>query len=354
MDVLAWPASASGGNAYNRLLYDHVRADGGVEVADFVPAQALKRSFHVWHIHWPEAVPHRGNLLTVLGKLAAFALLIGWARRRGTRLVWTIHNLRGHVGRHPRLEAAWMWWFTRRLDGVIALTDEGRRRALLRWPALARVPAAVIPLGHYLGAYPNATTRSEARRRLGLPEEAAVVAFVGNVARYKRPSELVAAFRDVADGGARLVVAGRVVDDEGRRVREAAAGDPRIQLALGHVADGDLQLFLNAADLVACPYEEILNSGTALLALSFGRRVLVPSRGAMAELRDAIGGGWVRTYDGELTPELLVAELHSARSENPDPADAAGRLRRYAEWSAIGARTREFYAALLSQGEADG
>jgi beta-1,4-mannosyltransferase len=354
MDVLAWPACASGGNAYNRLLYDHVREGGGVDVTEFVPARALRRSFHVWHVHWPEAVPHRGNLLTVLGKLAAFVLLVGWARRRGTRLVWTVHNVRGHVGRHPRLETAWMWWFTRRLDGVIALSHEGRRHALLRWPALAHVPAAVIPHGHYLGAYPNATTRTEARRRLRLPQDASVVAFVGNVARYKSPSELVAAFRDVADREARLVIAGREVDGEGRRVREAAAGDPRIHLALGHVADGDLQLFLNAADLIACPYDEILNSGTVMLALSFGRRVLVPSRGAVTELRDAIGGGWVRTYEGELTPEILAAELCAARRADPDPADAAARLRRYAEWSAIGARTRQFYAGLLVAGQADG
>jgi hypothetical protein len=89
---------------------------------------------------------------------------------------------------------------------------------------------------------------------------------------------------------------------------------------------------IGAADLVALPYAELLNSGVALLALSFDRPVLVPATGAMADLRDAVGPAWVRTYDGALTPDVLAAALAAAAGDAPrapaplttfDPAEVA-------------------------------
>jgi hypothetical protein len=53
------------------------------------------------------------------------------------------------------------------------------------------------------------------------------------------------------------------------------------------------------------PYKEILNSGSAILALSFDRPILVPALGTLTELRNRVGVDWVRIYEGELTPEKI-------------------------------------------------
>jgi len=71
---------------------------------------------------------------------------------------------------------------------------------------------------------------------------------------------------------------------------------------------------MGAADLVVLPYEDILHSGSALLALSFDRPVLVPARGAMDELRRDVGTNWVYTYDPPLRPTDLHAALDAART----------------------------------------
>src|SRR5690606_36127483 len=59
--------------------------------------------------------------------------------------------------------------------------------------------------------------------------------------------------------------------------------------------------YFRAADLVVLPYREILNSGTALLALSFDRPVLLPEAGAGDELTRRVGSEWVCTYEHELS-----------------------------------------------------
>lgn len=94
-------------------------------------------------------------------------------------------------------------------------------------------------------------------------------------------------------------------------IRNAAQHDPRVRLHLEFIASDRLQLFLNAADLIVLPYTEILNSGSALLALSFNRPMLVPSKGSMSELQKQTGNSWVKTYDGTLTPSQLKEAMHN-------------------------------------------
>ncbi len=336
--VLGWPAfSPDTGNPYNALLYGAVERRGA-RVDEFSAGRLLRGRYDVWHIHWPERIAHRS---AALPRVAAFGLLVLWARLRGTRIVWTVHNLEGHARRRPRLERYLMRWLSRRLDGVIALSESGARAAAQRYPALQRTAAAVIPHGHYIGRYPNAIERREAREALEIRQGERAVVFVGRIAPYKNVDGLVREFRRLDDPAARLVVAGRPATDELRAAVESAAGaDPRIQLHLREIEDDELQLFLNAADLVVLPFERMLNSGSALLALSFGRPVLVPRTGAMDDLRAQLGAAAVRTFSAPLSAAHLHAALAAAA---PDPATLLGRLRAQHDWDAIAERTLSFY-----------
>ena len=62
------------------------------------------------------------------------------------------------------------------------------------------------------------------------------------------------------------------------------------------------------------PFSDIMHSGSAMLALSFNRPVLVPARGSLPELQMRVGSEWVRTYDGELTAAILKDAAAWAKS----------------------------------------
>ena len=136
-------------------------------------------------------------------------------------------------------------------------------------------------------------------------------------------------------GGAPLTPA---IADE---VRAAAAGDPRVCLRLEHVPENEVQRYLRAADLVVLPFKEITNSGSALLALSFDRPVLVPARGAMGELQTVAGRDWVCTYEGDLTPRILADALDWALQR---PRDRSPHLEAL-EWPLIARQTLALYLA---------
>jgi beta-1,4-mannosyltransferase len=341
MRVLAWPAFLNRFlNPYNWLLYTHMRRFGA-RVDEFSPTRLLRAErYRVWHLHWPDVLLNQTSRRLAGASLGILIRLVDAARRRGVKVVWTVHNLRAHEGYHPAIER-WFWRaFTRRLDGYISLTETSRRAAVARFPALRDLPGSVVPHGHYRGVYPDSVTRAEARAILELPQRARVYLFIGHLRPYKSVPELVATFRRLADPRAVLVVAGRPNRPELRaEVERAAAEDPRVRLYLGFVPARRVQLYLRAADLVVLPYAEILNSGSSLLALSFDRPILVPAKGSLRELEAQVGADWVRTYEGPLDERALADgmrwALETTRAE-------AAPLEAF-DWSAVAQGTLAAY-----------
>jgi glycosyltransferase involved in cell wall biosynthesis len=242
------------------------------------------------------------------------------------------------------LERVFWRLFLPMVDGIITLSTVAARKTLQRFPRLRAVPRAVVPHGHYRPAYPAPVPRSEARQSLGVAEEARLAAFVGRIRPYKNVEPLVKAFRAWDDDAARLWVAGNPVSATlAERIRQAAASDDRICTDLRFLERQELVTVLGAADLIVLPYDHILQSGTALLALSFDRPVLVPSRGAMGELQAEVGAEWVRTYEGDLTAETLAEAMDWAET-----APRAGRAPLDGRaWPRLARHTEQLYRRVL-------
>jgi glycosyltransferase involved in cell wall biosynthesis len=272
-----------------------------------------------------------------------------WAKLLGAKIVWTVHNLRSHNTAYPAVENRLWKMFVPLVDACIHLSNAGRDMALESFPGLGGKSHSVIPHGHYRECYRNESDRKQARLLLGIHSSAPVIAFVGQIKPYKNVSGLIRAFLDAADPRALLLIAGRsggeAIEAE---LRNLAQRHPRILFHFGLIPDNLMHLYLNASDLTVFPYRDILNSGSAILALSFNKPALVPGRGAMAELRDLAGPAWVYTYEGELNGAILSAALGRATAATqPDQCDLSAL-----SWQAIASGTLAAYRALRPDGVA--
>jgi glycosyltransferase involved in cell wall biosynthesis len=342
LQVLAWPAFAKAdANPHAALLAAELR-QLGVAIRDWTPWRALATPGPLWHIHLPETVLYRRSALLALVETAAFVLLLSLARWRGTRVVWTVHDLGSNDRWHPRLEA-WYWRrYTARVDAVICLSREALRLARQRFPVLERRPGHVVPHGHYRGSYPSTLDPTEARRRLGLDATVPVILHFGLLRPYKNVPHLIATFGEAALPEAVLLIAGKPFDDRVRAEVEAAAANvPGVCLELRYIRSDEVQLFFLAADLVVLPYQRILNSGAALLALSFARPVLVPRMGSMVEHAADFGDDWVRLYDDELGADDLRAALAWARTGERGQPDID-----HLDWGNLARQTKLIYEGL--------
>jgi glycosyltransferase involved in cell wall biosynthesis len=137
-----------------------------------------------------------------------------------------------------------------------------------------------------------------------------MLVFVGQIRPYKNVVALVRHFAEVGRPEDQLLVAGNPHQAElARDIEKEAAGHSNVHLRLGQIAGSEMDRLLRCADAVVLPYESILNSGTALLALSFARPVVVPAVGSLTELARDVGTDWVRTYSGEFDSEVLRRAL---------------------------------------------
>jgi beta-1,4-mannosyltransferase len=339
MRVLAWPVD-NGSNPYTTLVHEDMGSNVNV---DEWPGNLLKK-YSVWHMHWPDHLLNDRNLLRSMYRSAGMFAAIDYLRLRGTKIVWTMHNLHSHEAFHPSLER-WFWRrFISRVDGAISLSAAGLSLAMKQFPRLREIPTAIIPHGHYRAEYPPSPV--DARRELGIPEQAKVFMFFGAVRGYKNVDALVRAFRKVTVPNALLYVSGvpstLAVAEE---IMKEAALDSRVRVKFEFIRVRDVSTYLSAADLVVLPYREVLNSGSALLALSCNRPILVPHLGAMSELQADYGDEWVRTFSGQIDEHVLEKGLQWAEQ----PRSPVCSVPEEYNWRSIRSHTVQFYETVISQ-----
>ena len=137
---------------------------------------------------------------------------------------------------------------------------------------------------------------------------------------YKRVDLLCEAILQL-NGVTQLLIVGRI--SPGCRyesfVRSVAAANANIELREGWATELEVARALQAADLIALPYQRITNSGSAILALSAGRAVIAPALGALPEIAELVGDGWVSTYTGDISAEAINTALSNLPGGRPDP-----------------------------------
>jgi beta-1,4-mannosyltransferase len=266
-------------------------------------------------------------------RLRALLVQLRAFQRAGGRVAFTVHNL----DPHESSSSPERWALRQMIDDsdLLHVHDAATAGEIARRFG-RRERVVVIPHGHYLSAYRNEVPRREARRRLGLPDDAFVYVCLGLMRPYKGLEELIPAFRGLAGERLRLVISGKPADAAyASHLRALAVDDPRVLIDPQFVPPDDVQVYLNAADIAVLPYRQITTSGAAILAFSFGLPVIAPAIGAFpnlvtedrgilyapgglvgamqeAQLTDRLSAcgtiiGWVSQFDWEQIGRRLVA-----------------------------------------------
>ncbi|WP_293139656.1 glycosyltransferase family 4 protein [Okeania sp. SIO3I5] len=317
-----------------------------MKVTEFSLNKLLRQHHDIFHLHWvmENIVRHPNQFLAAL-RAITMLLAIDWVRARGTKIVWTIHDQYPHSILHPQLAAWFQSEFIKRIDGCISHCQVSKEWVESTWPELSDRPHAVIPHGHYRQVYADNTNREAARETLNIPPDHHLLLFLGYIDHYKNVPHLVQVFRELDPTNWILLVAGKLeVPELKSQISQAAGNDSRVKLEFGYIPDQKLQTYFRAASLVALPFQEILNSGSSLLALSFDCPILVPEKGAMVELEEQVGQDWVKMYGGEFTTEVLESGLEWAVSQERSPQPNLEQL----EWSELTQQTVEYYQKIIT------
>lgn len=310
---------------------------------------ALARRIDLLQMDWPDTLYLGRNALTSWVKRRMY--YAGLGRLENFPLVWTLHNLVGHDAADAAYHRHMTQLLIDRCRGIIVMSEAARKLLHESYRVAGRTRVAVIPLGHFIDAYPNVIARPQARQQFSLKESGRMVLFLGSLRPYKGVEELIDAFAGLARPDDLLVLAGPALDPAYReRVKSLAASrrpaGAEIRVVSDLIPDDQLQVYFNASDLVALPFRNILNSASALMAQSFARCVVAPAIGSLPE---ALSGDGFFGYD-PAQPSALAETLRRALARN-DLLDrgllAREHLRARLDWGSIGRKARELYEQVM-------
>lgn len=378
MHIALLSANPLWANPYIRLLQDAV-VSAGVRVTlfdqageDGVPSGVLAAD--VVHLHWLElwGRPKHRSLANLtrwglagrtvrrwmepaLNSPVLFArrrqrfldrFLAGMAQYRaaGGSIVYTVHNLNQHEGEAGNVESAGLGRLLDLADAVHVHSRVMAEELRARFGGLKE--PVIIPHGNYLGAYANDVGQSDARRHLEVPGDSFVLLFLGLIRPYKGLEELLPAFAALPDPRARLLVAGRSRPRYyAKSLARIAAADPRVRWHSQFIPDDQIQLWMNAADVVVLPYRRVTTSGAALLAFSFGKPVIAPALPAFVELmgeNSALGLLYDPEKPGDLTQVVEQARSVDWQARQSQILDWVHQF----DWAPIGRRFVTLYEAV--------
>lgn len=303
-----------------------------IEVVKFTWKRALIGSWDVLHLHWPESLLRASGRAKKWAKYALFLALMTRVAV-GRPGVWTVHNESPHE-RGARVEAF-----------LLGLWSRVTRRNVYLYPSVtpADQRSVFIPFGDYSHLADELLTTYSRER------EPRRILLFGLLRPYKGIEQLLEAYIELVarNPDTSLAIMGRPIDEAyGRAVEERVRGVSHLDFRGELIEYEELVGEITRSSFVALPYRRMYNSGAALLALSCGTPILVPTSPTMEDLRAESGEEWVMTYTGDLTADILDDALtRFSRTAQQRESRSALPLR---SWSEVGEQYAELYRDLVT------
>lgn len=248
----------------------------------------LKRKYIV-HFNWIE------NKVTVKGKrkYLNYIVISVWLfllKIFGTKIVWTMHNKLPHNLNNKAFVNHFLIKFLRKCNLVIIHCSESEK--ILRDEYGYNGKVLFVPHGNYCvdNEYPDFSEMSDLQ-----------FLYFGSISKYKNVPVLIESIKKVSNKfpDIKLNIFGRCKNDDlNNEIKNKVENCTYITYCNKFVSDEELQKLINKCCAVILPYdtESMLNSGSAIYAISKGRCVFIPEFGY---IKDICSQEFIYTYNYE-------------------------------------------------------
>ena len=335
-------------NPYQKLLVEQL-AKMGVQLEEvdcrtiFLPILLKQGKPNIVHLQSVHRFFLKPSRLMSLFSLVVFISQLLILRLMGVKIIWTVHDLKNHNNRHLEIDRFGTTLVVWLAHGIITHCEAAKHEVITAFRLRNADKVFVVPHGNYIDYYENKIDRLEARKTLNIPHSSLMFLFLGWIRGYKGVLEMIDTFKQLHYEEAQLVIAGKPWTEElNELIKQKIAGHDNVQFKSGFVPDDQIQVYMNACDVVIFPYRDILTSGAVLLAMSFGKACVAPRKCCIAEVLDNSGAF---LYDPNLEEGLSQA-MNSAIQRQSNLLSMGEHNRQLAEqwsWSRVAEMTLKVY-----------
>lgn len=278
---IVFDPTKSNTNAYVNLITSALEKNGisTYSMNEVFKDWSLFSSIAIVHLNWFENVNSIAEFGKKVSKLLLFILF-------GKKIVWTFHNKQPHKQSFGKLSSLLMKWLAKYTSNIVIHSCISEDILVRYYGNQVRTKIVYVPHPNYIDVYgPSKLSECEASTSDHLS-----LLFVGAVKPYKNIELLIEAIKDSNPKEVHLTIVGKPSTSEYQaKIESMVAGMSNVVLRLAFVNDEDLGSLIARHDLLALPYnkESSLNSGSVILAFSYGRTVMCPNIGTLLDFEDA-------------------------------------------------------------------
>lgn len=281
-------------NRYINIIIDILKSINGVYVYPFNLKRFFLLSKDVWGsdivwLNWYETVTGGMYALIRIGVLFFLKL----SRKK---IIYTLHNKKSHESKKvvfSNLLQTSLYFFS----DIIVVHSKISKNEI---PTKYYKKVTYIPHPNYIEEYGEIIT--------GEQETTLKLLFLGQIKPYKNIELLISIMGKFRHNDVQLTVMGKPVSEEYKQRLNVMSKGTDINFIFGFIDDDDISTHLANCDLLIFPYNinSSLNSGSVILAFSYGKTVICPLIGT---LNDMINKKFFSyTYENEKEHEKILVE----------------------------------------------
>jgi glycosyltransferase involved in cell wall biosynthesis len=298
----------------------------------------------------PPDIIHVQYLTMFLARLPLDLWFVQLCRRRGSKIVLTVHDLLPHdTGEKYKQTCHDLYQM---VDGIICHSDNIRTRLSAEF-SVPEEKISVIPHGPFFYDLPE-TASEQTMRSFDLEPGKLLVLWQGIIFPYKGIDLLLNAWEQVeaSNDDAWLLIVGTGSPELLEQIHEQISrlGLKRVKLHFRFISTEELVALYRAADIVVYPYRAITTSGALATGLALGKTIVASNLPVFRELlTDRENALLVDPQNSAALADALIELSRDAQLRQQLAASVQRMHFGDQSWLAIADKTRNCYVDILSQ-----
>lgn len=248
---------------------------------------AIKYKNYLVHFNWIENKVNNKTVKAYLNFII-IKIWISLLKLFGAKIVWTMHNKKPHASEKSNLIEYFYSYFVKKCDLIVVHCSESI--SILKNDMNYHGKTIFIPHGSYCSSMEKITNDNMEKLRF---------LYFGAVSRYKNIPILVKAYEQVIKNfpNVKLSICGKCRDEKlDLEIKNACDKNVGINYNNKFLTDDELSKELEKCCAVILPYDKqsMLNSGSAIMAFSKGRSIIISEFGYIKDIKNR---KFVNSYD---------------------------------------------------------
>lgn len=288
--VLMYPAAEQ--NPYLLVMRDNMERLGArvtmlhdLDSSELIRQAPLNDVLHVFNIEEYRSPFSSEDLLQRSSRISKRIGRMWIAKRMGLKIFWTLYNEPRNLSSSDWLEKNGRMMMYQLADRIVAPSRATRRLIREHYPKFPSEKVLLMPHHNFGDYFPKQVRRWRAHKHLGIKPKGRVFICFGGIHPYKGLTDIIPLFGKHPLRDHTLIVAGNPSNKHYATTIEGLCSRyDNVHAFLRFIPPDEVQYYMHAADVFVMPYKDVLNSGSTMLALSFGKPLVAPTVGMIPEI----------------------------------------------------------------------